>query len=190
VNPMVMLLFAFTVVQPAADYDLRLAVVVWGTDGTGCMATADDSLRADQYGRGSPVTFVSPREPHGRSYSALVVDRVPQCAGLPGVTGSKYALRTVGDETVRPSVYIGVIGSAEIRADATGSTAFRVIPAREFIGIRGCSANGQTHLTAWAGAPLTGTRVWHRTVPGTSEGLPRCTDAEQRPLAAVGRPPR
>lgn len=150
--------------SPVVQYDSLLALVVV-TESAACMTTAPGVSPPEH------VTIIGLHE--GRVTSAAVTGISEPCpgdvSGLPGValrlSSSDLSAGELGVAVLRSSP--AVVGS-RIDVDGDGSLE----------SFAQCTSAEGVHVTAWAGEPLTGRRIWYAYHYLGYDVEPTCSEAE------------
>jgi hypothetical protein len=84
------------------------------------------------------------------------------------------------DDTFVGTSVIGAIGGITLDGAKAASTRVAGGPAANRLYLRSCTSGEGMHLTAWAGKPLAGARVWHRYHYLGYDVEPTCTPKDYR----------
>ena len=132
----------------------RFGIAVLSGDGA-CVA-----LQGGPVERGTDLTLVVPETPQ-TLFRARIRGPRTSCEGLEraNATGPYYELEGLPADANSP-LAIAILGSTQA-ALAGGVATVALAGTEEPVTVRSCTSHEGLHLTAWAGEPLDGRRLWH-----------------------------
>jgi hypothetical protein len=156
--------------------------VVASEGGVACLAMGGPRLTA-----GEPIVVVTPDEPQ-RLFPAQVQGPL----GTPGegacatlqralVDGPYYRITGFPPRSGQPGpIAVAILGQVQV---VLTTAAGRLTYGRGNgpISVRSCSSREGVHLTAWAGTPLRGRRLWHAYWYLGYDVEPSCTEGDSAP---------
>jgi hypothetical protein len=151
-GPAVVGLLAVLVTPPA---EARFGIAGFSDDHV-CLALPGGPVEG-----GTDVTLVVPEKPQ-KLFRARIQGPRASCERLEraNVSGPYYDLEGLPADAGRVPLAIAILGSTQAVL-AGGVATITLAGTKELVTVRSCTSQEGVHLTAWAGKPPDGRRLWH-----------------------------